>query len=322
MIAAAAILFIYSQSAPASGPASNLASVEIEARAPDNAVKFGAPFPLEIVRTWDERDPAPPWRDSALAPLVVTARDVKQSAANHKITETRSFEARAFARDELNIPELHLHVKIASALDDPAGAVEEPPGPLPAPFPWRTIIIISAIAAAAAALGYYIYTILKKRAAMVPAAPAAPRIPAPDRALARLAQLRKMQLFDDESVQRFYVEASSIVREYLEEQLGVRAPEMTTEEFLTAPQTSRLLQSQHRALLSDYLMHCDLVKFARQSSSAAERDRLIGCAERLVQETRQANFSSAEAAVASETAAASIVETDSARVAAGTGGAR
>lgn len=283
------VFLLQSAPAPAAPPSSlpALANVEIRADVPKEPVKFGQPFELAIHRTWDEHDPAPAWRDASLVPLAVVPKDITKKRENGKITETRRFTARAFAREEVNIPELHLNLKIQSVLPDPAGEVEAPPGPREQPFRWRFWSLVAAAALAAALVALWFYQYYKKRALAPKPAPVAPRIPPPDRALARLAALRQLAVVDETSVQRFYVEASSILREYLEEQLGVRAPEMTTEEFLNSSRTQKLLETAHRALLSEYLYHCDLVKFARQASSTTDRDRTILSAERFVQETRQ-----------------------------------
>lgn len=293
-------LMIQNAGAAASAPALN--SVIIEAQAPAEPVVFGKPFSLVIRREWNANDPTPAWRDSSLAPLVVTPKGVDTETKDNKKIETRRFDARAFKRDEINIPELNLHIKVASALEETAGEVEPPPGPFAAPFifPWK-IVISSIVGALASALCvYFVQRYLKKRAASPRSIPAAPPIPAPDRALARLAALRQMLMIDDGTIQKFYVEASSIVREYLEEQLGVRAPEMTTEEFLNSRSTEQLLNTAHRALLSEYLLHCDLVKFARRASTGGDREKLILAAERFIQETRGETPATAAVAVASE----------------------
>ena len=112
-------------------------------------------------------------------------------------------------------------------------------------------------------------------------APAGPGESPADRARRRLTAALD-QLHDPE---RFATRVSEIARTYLEERFGLRAPERTTEEFLSELTTSVSLDSRHKALLGEFLTSCDLVKFARAEPSRAELEALHAAAERLVEET-------------------------------------
>ncbi len=83
----------------------------------------------------------------------------------------------------------------------------------------------------------------------------------------------------------YYLTLSGIVRRYVEGRFGLRAPEMTTEEFLQAASQSGGLVLEQRQLLQDFLGHCDLVKFARYQPSTQEAGEAFQAALRLVQET-------------------------------------
>jgi hypothetical protein len=80
-------------------------------------------------------------------------------------------------------------------------------------------------------------------------------------ALVRLEQVRA--LMTPEQAREFSFAVSEIVREYIEQRFQGRAAHRTTEEFLhdlvTEPDA---LLANHRALLADFLWHCDLAKFA------------------------------------------------------------
>ncbi len=116
--------------------------------------------------------------------------------------------------------------------------------------------------------------------------PSVPSISPRARALDRLTRLRERQPGGPAEIEGFYVEASDLVREFIEEELSVRAPEMTTEEFLAARETARALEPSHRELLSEFLAQCDLVKFARYAPAAADRESLLEAAERFLSEAR------------------------------------
>jgi hypothetical protein len=83
----------------------------------------------------------------------------------------------------------------------------------------------------------------------------------------------------------FCVAVSGIVRNYLEAQFRLQAPERTTEEFLEELQSSAMLDLNLKRLLGDFLMRCDLVKFAQAQPSRDELRELYDSALRLVEET-------------------------------------
>lgn len=108
-----------------------------------------------------------------------------------------------------------------------------------------------------------------------------------DRALARLGRLRRGGFPAVEAVDVWYVELSDIVRRYIEGRFALRAPELTTEEFLLEAGRSADLSPPHRELLSDFLARCDRVKFARYSPGEDESREVLEVAARFLAETRE-----------------------------------
>ena len=107
-----------------------------------------------------------------------------------------------------------------------------------------------------------------------------------ERASGRLARLRAGGLPEGAGADPWYVELSDIVRRYVEERFSLRAPELTTEEFLLEAGRSAELSAPHRALLSDFLERCDRVKFARYRPGAGESREALEVAERFLAESR------------------------------------
>ena len=66
----------------------------------------------------------------------------------------------------------------------------------------------------------------------------------------------------------------------------MRAPERTTEEFLDELQSSALLSYSQKQLLGDFLMRCDLVKFAKHEPALEQLRELYQSALKLVDETQ------------------------------------
>ena len=82
------------------------------------------------------------------------------------------------------------------------------------------------------------------------------------------------RLVEQGRVREFYVALSGLARSYVEGRFGIRAPELTTEEFLQQAERSEAL-AEHREALREFLAHCDLVKFARYRPAEAEVEATI-----------------------------------------------
>lgn len=120
------------------------------------------------------------------------------------------------------------------------------------------------------------------------------RLTAFDRALARLGRLERRGLPSGDAADAWYVELSDIVRRYIEERFALRAPELTTEEFLAEAGRSAELTASHRDLLSAFLATCDRVKFARYSPGEDESQDALDVAKRFLNETAASHDKVAE----------------------------
>lgn len=101
------------------------------------------------------------------------------------------------------------------------------------------------------------------------------------------AELTRPVPESDTEIDRYFVAVSSIVRRYLEDRFELRAPDLTTEEFLELAGRSKDLSSDHQNLLRDFLRQADLVKFAGVKTSSAEVKRAGELASRFLEETRE-----------------------------------
>lgn len=80
-------------------------------------------------------------------------------------------------------------------------------------------------------------------------------------ALQRLTEARR--IMNPVQTREYCFAVSKIIRSYLEEQLQLHAPRLTTEEFLRQlVEGGESMATPHRELLGDFLQHCDLAKFA------------------------------------------------------------
>jgi hypothetical protein len=103
-------------------------------------------------------------------------------------------------------------------------------------------------------------------------------------ALQRLEEMRALMQPDD--AREFSIAVSDVVRRYIEERFSVTATHRTTEEFLhDLLESSHAPLARHRALLSEFLQACDLVKFAGMSLTLQDMESLHHSARAFVLET-------------------------------------
>lgn len=114
-------------------------------------------------------------------------------------------------------------------------------------------------------------------------------------ALRKIKELKVKDLIGRGLIKEFYFYLSLIVRQYLEDRFNLRAPEMTTEEFLSRLKESPLLSNEHKIVLKEFLFHCDLVKFAKYAPSMTEIDSIVEAAINLIEQTKQEEIKNQEA---------------------------
>jgi hypothetical protein len=107
-----------------------------------------------------------------------------------------------------------------------------------------------------------------------------------DEAVSALRGLEERGAPDAEAADAWFVELSAIVRRYLEQRYEIRAPELTTEEFLQVATARPELREEHRGLLTSFLERCDRVKFAGYRPDAQESLATLAAARGFVEDTR------------------------------------
>jgi hypothetical protein len=155
--------------------------------------------------------------------------------------------------------------------------------PVEPPIDWRPYYLLGGALAVLVLLGFVLHRVLRGRDRRAAGPP--PR-PAHEIAHEELARLRARGLPEQGAFKEYYSALTGIIRGYLERRFRLRAPEMTTEEFLmVTARGGAALQSGHRVLLGDFLGESDLVKFARHHPTLADTERAYGAATRFVDET-------------------------------------
>ena len=178
-----------------------------------------------------------------------------------------------------------VNIEILSSLDDKAleGDIRDIKGPVRY---WdKTYIYIIIAIVTVIALILFIIVILQKRRKTKEVA--IPLIPAHEIAYEALRKLMGKDYLSTGKVQEYYFELSNIARHYIEDRFQLKAPEMTTEEFLLTLKKSEALNSEQKSLVKDFLSHCDMVKFAKYLPLKNEIDSSYESAKNLVDQTKE-----------------------------------
>ncbi|MCK4947662.1 MAG: hypothetical protein KAQ99_08960 [Candidatus Aureabacteria bacterium] len=91
-----------------------------------------------------------------------------------------------------------------------------------------------------------------------------------EKALNALNDLKESDLVNRGLMKTFYFRLSAIMRYYIEERFGLRAPERTTEEFLAEISNADVFNTGQRNYLKSFLKASDIVKFAKHEPQLQE----------------------------------------------------
>ena len=97
----------------------------------------------------------------------------------------------------------------------------------------------------------------------------------------------RAQLLRNGDLKEYFVGVSDCVRRYIERAFRLKAPEMTSEEFLNSLRDSTALSVPHKDLLKGFMNACDLVKFAKYMPTTAETENLYDTARHFIEETKE-----------------------------------
>jgi hypothetical protein len=181
-------------------------------------------------------------------------------------------------------PGQEIRVSVESVLQKTPDAadIRDIKAPEAVPVDWRPYYLLGGGLALLLAVVAVLYRVLNRPRGAQSATP--PR-PPHEIAVQALEALRRRNLIADGAFKEYYSALSDIVRGYLEQRFRLRAPEMTTEEFLLTTSREARLEGTHRRLLGEFLTESDLVKFARHLPTIADSERAWAAARRFVDET-------------------------------------
>ena len=177
-------------------------------------------------------------------------------------------------------------IEVVTTLDEDASDVRDirPPVVIKKNYfrLYYIVAIVFGVLAIAGAIMLFLYRKKQREVEFVPEPLSAHQI-----AYNELESLRALKLISEGRIKEYYYRLSNIVRCYIESRFKLMAPERTTEEFLAEMTVTDRLAEEHKELISNFLEHCDTVKFAAYGPDSREIENAFNSAIKLVDETRE-----------------------------------
>ncbi|MBN1919281.1 MAG: hypothetical protein JW889_15365 [Verrucomicrobia bacterium] len=240
--------------------------------------------------------------EQAFTPLVVRdRRDMPERIEDGTVIEAQEYELEPLVSGDYTIKPFTLTytsadtehtletepivLKVTSlGAGDPRAELRDIAGPVEIRMARSRFWLWLALGAAVALAGALVVLVRRRRHETV-----APRVrSAYEIAFDALRELRERDYVGRGMVKEFYIELSAILRWYIENRFGLHAPEQTTEEFLAAISSDGHFDLRRRSLLTEFLGHCDLVKFAKYGPTPGEIQGAFTTAATFIDETKEA----------------------------------
>ena len=213
--------------------------------------------------------------------------------ASGRIFHGHEYELQPFLPGQYEIPELKvvlngseqimtepLEVLVESVLAEAASPeLKDITDPVDVPIPWW-VWVLGVVLLSAGTSGLIWWWKRRIQRQQVPR-----QVPAHETALNALDALQAEDLLIQGEVKPFYIRLSDIVRHYIEGCFGLRAPEQTTQEFLTSISGSSLIRKGHQKLLRSFLNQADMVKFAEVVPDGEESNSALDAARQFITQT-------------------------------------
>ncbi len=216
---------------------------------------------------------------------------------NGKVRIEQEFELAPFLPGDINLPPFALKIgkndsnilrskaikiKINSVFKDKAKEKMEgiaPPMIYPKSFlVWYILFAVLLVVIIAVAIWYFKYR--KTEEVIIVKTPY-------EEAMEKIVALRERNLLARGEVKLFYSEVSDILRWFVEAEFNLRAPELTTEEFMLELQHSSALPAESKVKLRSFLEHCDMVKFAAFQPTEQEIENTFNLCEEFIRQSQK-----------------------------------
>ncbi len=180
-----------------------------------------------------------------------------------------------------------IKITVESLKPSEAGDIRDIKLPLIIERDWMRIIRFGAAGVIILLIGIIIFIYVKRRREGKSLIPRREKLKRPPHeiALEELEQLLHDGLIEKGDIKQFYIIISDIIRRYIEGRFFIIAIEMTTMQLIETMRNAEI-EKENIQLIEDFLMQCDLVKFAKYIPATEENQKVIDQAFEIVNRTK------------------------------------
>jgi hypothetical protein len=157
--------------------------------------------------------------------------------------------------------------------------------PVSFPRSYKNWLWSGAITGLLALAGAVLFVIIRKRK-LAARARSLKKAPPHETAFKELEELLNDRLVEKNEIKRFYQRISDIFRRYIENRYRIKAPELTTEEFLSSLKKKPQFTDLQVGFLNEFLRYCDLVKFAEHQPETGDIQKTFDTCKNFILETK------------------------------------
>jgi hypothetical protein len=181
----------------------------------------------------------------------------------------------------------HIKINVESLKPSEAGDIRDIKPPLVIEKDWMRIIRFVVAGVIIVLIGILVFIYIKRRREGKSFIPhrEKPKRPPHEIALEELELLLQDELLEKGEVKQFYIRISEIIRRYIEGRFFIVAIEMTTTQLIDNMNEAEI-EKEDVQLVEDFLMQCDLVKFAKYIPTSEENQKVIDQAFEIVNKTK------------------------------------
>lgn len=281
--------------------------ISLEARVDKNKIKIGDLIQYSIIVTRDENvNVEMPDLGANLGAFEIRDyNDPDPEKRNGEIIQRREYTISTYDIGDYEIPPVtvrysvdedsiwkeltteNIKINVESLKPSEAGDIRDIKPPLVIEKDWMRIIRFVVAGALIVLIGILIFLYIKRRKegkSLIPRREK-PKRPPHEIALEELELLLQDELLEKGEVKQFYIRISEIIRRYIEGRFFIIAIEMTTTQLIDNMNEAEI-EKEDVQLVEDFLMQCDLVKFAKYIPTSAENQKVINQAFEIINKTK------------------------------------
>jgi hypothetical protein len=281
--------------------------ISLEAKVDKNKIKIGDLIQYSIIVARDENIniEMPDLGANLGAFEIRDYNDLDPEKQNGEIVQRREYTISTYDVGDYEIPPVTVRysvgkdtawkelttetikITVESLKPSEAGDIRDIKAPLEIERNWMRIIRFVAAGLIIVLIGILIFVYFKRRKEGKSLLPhrEKPKRPPHEIALEELEQLLQQQLLEKGEIKQFYIRISEIIRRYVEGRFFIVAIEMTTSQLIDTMIEAEV-EKEDVQLVEDFLMQCDLVKFAKYMPTSEEHQKVIDQAFEIVNKTK------------------------------------